>query len=149
MAKKRFSTTKILFILAGLAMLFSWVVAFTSYQNINSFLKNSIKTKGVVTGFEPKRKVFRPIVNFSDKKGNNHEFVAEIGYKDTSKVARGKTVEVLYNEENPSKYVTIYDYWQIWMPTLMIVLFGSLPFLILLGLWLILRKPKNASQTDS
>lgn len=149
MAKKRFSIFKLLFIGTAIVMLFSWVVAFISYQNITSFVNNSIKTGGIVIDYEPKRKVFRPVVSFADKKGKDFEFTAEIGYKDTTKVARGSKVEVIYNEKNPAKYASIYDFWQLWMPTLMITLFGSLPFLILVGLWLILKpKAKDASGLD-
>ncbi|NJL14141.1 MAG: DUF3592 domain-containing protein [Microscillaceae bacterium] len=142
-AKPPFRNSLIVF---GMLALFSVVAAMLAYWNVQSFLKTARRTQGQVIGFQPQRKVFKPIVAFQTEEGKRIEFVAPIGSVDTFVVKTGSRVKVLYHPSSPQD-AAIEDFWFIWNNTIMLASFGVAPFLLVLMLRLVLvpRRSPSAS----
>lgn len=130
-------------IITGTLAVFSIGFSLYSFTNLQKFLKNSEYTKGVIVGFEKQRKVFKPIVEFKDKEQQKYTFTASIGSSDTLQVKTGSQVKVLYHRYHP-KNASLDDFWHLWQPTLMILLFGVLPLLFILLLRFILVPPTQS-----
>jgi hypothetical protein len=102
-----------------------------SFYNLQTFLQNAQSTQGKVVGLLPQRKVFRPIVKFTTKEGEIIKFTATVGASDTTSLKTGSVVKVLYHPKSPQDAI-IDDYWQIYQPSWMILVFGISPFLLVL-----------------
>jgi hypothetical protein len=144
--KKRPPFWKALWI-SGIFALISIALTLYSVYNLNTFLANSRTTTGKVTGFVQQRKVFRPIVKFETEAGEIIKFTATVGASDTTQFKTGSPVKVLYHPHAPQSAI-INDFYQIWQPSLMILIFGISPLLLILLLRFILV-PKKSKTPDA
>lgn len=133
--------------IAGIFALISMALALYSAYNLNTFLRNSRKTTGKVVGFIPQRKVFKPIVKFETEAGEIVKFTATVGASDTTQLKTGSPVKILYHPHSPNSAI-IDDFYQIWQPSLMILIFGISPLLLILLLRFILV-PKKSKTPDA
>ncbi len=130
--------------LTGLLALFSILFfIFISYRNLSSFSQHAAQTQGRIIGFEKQRKVFRPVVEFVTESKDTIRFVASLGKEDTTVVKTGSPVKVLYHPEDPES-ASLDSFWEIWMPSIMILVFGILPlFFVLLIRYILVSQPSS------
>ena len=140
--KKPFLNT---LIVTGAIAALSLVLVMYAYWGTSSFLMNAQSTKGTIVGFKKQRKVFRPVVEFVTLEGDTLQFTALMGSSDTLQVKTGSKVKVLYHVTSPAENAVLEDFWQIWFPPMMILLFGVTPFLFVLMLRYILVPSKKIS----
>ncbi|MDX2303450.1 MAG: DUF3592 domain-containing protein [Microscillaceae bacterium] len=143
MAKKPFRNT---LMITGLIALISIISVIYAYLGTSSFLGYAQNAKGTIVGFEKQRKVFRPIVEFTTQAGEKVRFTTLMGSEDTLVVKTGTKVKVLYHPKNPAENAVLNDFWQIWFPPMMILLFGISPFLFVLLLKTILVPPAKKTE---
>jgi len=98
---KTLAIVKYVFLLAGIAMLAGAVFV---YQSTSTFLATAITTKGTVVDLERSRSnnstTYRPVVQFKDRAGREHEFTSSTGSNPPS-YSTGESVEVYYLSEQP------------------------------------------------
>ncbi|MCU0444652.1 MAG: DUF3592 domain-containing protein [Microscillaceae bacterium] len=128
---------------SGIFALLSLGLALYSFYNLQTFRQNARRAQGKVIELVPQRKVFRPRVKFATEQGEIIRFTATVGASDTTQLKTGSVVPVLYHPKSPQDAI-IDDYWQIYQPSWMILIFGVSPLLLVLLVRFILV-PRNKS----
>jgi hypothetical protein len=127
-------------LITSLLAVFSLTYTTYAYFKLSTFVNQAIPTKGEVIGFEKSRKIYHPKVQFIAQKKDTIRFTAHIGVQDTLQLKTGSLVKVLYHPKNPQA-ASIDDFWHIWQPSLMVLIFGVAPLLFILFLrWVLVGK---------
>lgn len=132
---------KTILVLSGVAIFSVLMFGFAVY-NLSTFKKHAITSKGKIVGFQKKRKVFLPVVEFKTKEGEIIHFTADMGQEDTTVVKTGSPVRVVYHPKSPQNAI-LDGFWQLWFLPTMILLFGTAPLIFILVLrWILVPKAK-------
>lgn len=120
---------KYVFTFIGIAMLTGTLFM---YKSTNEFLEISISSEGTVIDLLASRSssssnnsiTFQPLVQFTEKKGNNIEFLSSTSSNPPS-YSVGEKIEIIYNPESPNK-AKIKSFFSIWGG---VTIVGSLGFI--------------------
>ena len=117
------------FTLIGLGML---AIAFTMYNNTNTFLDQAVTTEGMVTSLvrsqNSSSSSYFPVIQFFTPDGNLTEFKSSVGSSSPS-YSRGDLVEILYLPAAPEQ-AKINSFSSLWMGTLIVGGLGLVFFLV-------------------
>ena len=107
--------------LGGVTLL-TW--AFFESRAVLRLRRRGVRTEGTVIDNVPgERRLWVPIVVFTDQRGHRVEF--DLGMHTRWKRRIGSTVPVIYlPEQAPEARRNVW--WQLWLPTFALVLFGGL-----------------------
>lgn len=114
--------------------------------NTNKLINKYVESKGVVVKLiEISSKydefpMYKPLVQFTDSKGNTVEFTTSTSSRPSSYKV-GEKVDVLYAPENPDK-AEINDFFSLWSGILMAGIFGAVFFTVGLVFFLFDKRKK-------
>lgn len=145
---KKITTYTLVFYALLILAVMSFIFAGFGVYSMQSFLKYAQKSQGEIVAYQIQRKVYKPVVIFTASDKSIVKFTASLGYSDTTKIPKGRKISILYHPKAP-QVAEIDNFWHLWMNTLMILLWGTGPFLVMIFLQLILKYPIQSPKIES